>query len=92
MQDQDKTKEQLIDELNEMRRKVTEFEAAEDADPNTVEFFCFLISNAIEMIMDGKRRKIDNVIVELQLTALREVLYKDFLCPTLSAPSGGPSC
>ena len=29
MQDQDKTKEQLIDELNKMRRKVAEFEAAE---------------------------------------------------------------
>ena len=29
MQDQGKTKEQLIDELNKMRRKVAEFEAAE---------------------------------------------------------------
>ena len=29
MQDQDKTKDQLIDELNEMRRKVAELEAAQ---------------------------------------------------------------
>ena len=29
MQDQDKTKDQLIEELNEMRRRVAEFQAAE---------------------------------------------------------------
>ena len=29
MQDQDKTKDQLIDELNEIRRKVAEFEAVQ---------------------------------------------------------------
>jgi len=61
MQDQDKTKSQIIDELNELRRRVAELETTQTTDPKTVEFFCFLISHGIEMIMDGKRRKIDNV-------------------------------
>ena len=38
MQDQGKTKEQLIDELNKMRRKVAKFEAAEGkrSDPGKI--------------------------------------------------------
>jgi hypothetical protein len=61
MQDHEKAKYQLIDELNELRRRIAELETTQTTDPKTVEFFCFLISNGIEMIMDGKRRKIDNV-------------------------------
>ena len=56
MQDQDKTKDQLIDELNEIRRKVAEFETVQKSRNENESLHREIIgsfSEAIFIIQDG---------------------------------------
>ncbi len=48
MQDQDKTQDQLIDELNEMRRKVAELETAQKSFNKKVSRICAMVDKTNE--------------------------------------------
>ncbi len=51
MQDQNKTQNQLVDELNEMRRSVAEFETAQTPAVGTEQAF---ISGGLQGLMENK--------------------------------------
>ncbi|MEI8182854.1 MAG: PAS domain S-box protein, partial [Desulfomonile sp.] len=82
MQDHEKTKEQLIDELNKMRHRVAELETAEEAAWEIGERYRQLIENASDIIFQTNEGGFFTFVnpVALQLTGYteKEILGKHY--------------